>query len=119
MSSGWEKYDCDIAGRQLLSEGYLKEVAISGGFGASVELTSQAQKWMQKYQMGTAKELKLMPNNEVQREEKENVKVKPTFEAKYVCYVLYTYTGMILGLRPANERRRYFVTTSLIGWAQA
>ena len=22
-----------------------------------------------------------------------------------------------LGLRPANERRRYFVTTSLIGWA--
>ena len=27
--------------------------------------------------------------------------------------------GRILGLRPANERRRYFVTTSLIGWAQA
>ena len=29
-----------------------------------------------------------------------------------------TYTGLILGLRPANERRRYFVTTSLIGWTQ-
>ena len=28
-------------------------------------------------------------------------------------------TGLILGLRPANERRRYFVTTSLIGLAQA
>ena len=28
-------------------------------------------------------------------------------------------TGPIVGLRPANERRRYFVTTSLIGWAQA
>ena len=28
-------------------------------------------------------------------------------------------TGLILGLCPANERRRYFVTTSLIGWAQA
>ena len=28
------------------------------------------------------------------------------------------YTGMILGLRPANERRRYKVTPSLIGWAQ-
>ena len=27
--------------------------------------------------------------------------------------------GLILGLRPVNERRRYFVTTSLIGWAQA
>ena len=25
---------------------------------------------------------------------------------------------LILGLRPANERRLYFVTTSLIGWAQ-
>ena len=28
------------------------------------------------------------------------------------------YTGLILGLRPANERRWYFVTTSLIGWVQ-
>ena len=27
-------------------------------------------------------------------------------------------SGLILGSRPANERRRYFVTTSLIGWAQ-
>ena len=27
--------------------------------------------------------------------------------------------GLILGLRPVNEGRRYFVTTSLIGWAQA
>ena len=27
------------------------------------------------------------------------------------------YTGLILGLHPANERQRYFVTTSLIGWA--
>ena len=26
--------------------------------------------------------------------------------------------GVILRLRPASERRRYFVTTSLIGWAQ-
>ena len=29
------------------------------------------------------------------------------------------YAGLILGLRPANKRRRYFVTTSLIAWAQA
>ena len=28
------------------------------------------------------------------------------------------YRGLILGLRPTNERRRYFVTTSLIGWVQ-
>ena len=31
--------------------------------------------------------------------------------------IYYGYTGLILRLRPANERRRYFVTTSLIGWA--
>ena len=28
-------------------------------------------------------------------------------------------TGLILGLRPANEKRRYFVTTFLIGWAHS
>ena len=28
------------------------------------------------------------------------------------------YAELTRGLRPANERRRYFVTTSLIGWAQ-
>ena len=28
-------------------------------------------------------------------------------------------TGLILRLHPANEGRRYFVTTFLIGWAQA
>ena len=27
-------------------------------------------------------------------------------------------SGLILGLRPANERRRYKVTPSLIGWSQ-
>ena len=31
---------------------------------------------------------------------------------------IYT-TGLILRLCQANERRRYFVTASLIGWAQA
>ena len=30
-----------------------------------------------------------------------------------------TCTGLNLGLHPANERCRYFVTTSLIGWVQA
>ena len=28
-------------------------------------------------------------------------------------------SGLILGLHQANVRQRYFVTTSLIGWAQA
>ena len=32
--------------------------------------------------------------------------------------IVITCTGLILGLRPANERRRYKVTPSLIGWAQ-
>ena len=35
-----------------------------------------------------------------------------------VAMVLTMLTGLILGLRQVNERRRYFVTPSLIGWAQ-
>ena len=31
------------------------------------------------------------------------------------CHIIV----MVMGLRPANERRPYFVTTSLIGWVQA
>ena len=30
----------------------------------------------------------------------------------------HALSGLILGLRPANERRRYFVTASLIRWAK-
>ena len=48
----------------------------------------------------------------------------------YYCNVVHIYdtvlalleiqiTGLILGLHPANERRRYKVTPSLIGWAQS
>ena len=36
----------------------------------------------------------------------------------YTILFLDHISGLILGLRPANERRRYFVTTSLIDWAQ-
>ena len=32
--------------------------------------------------------------------------------------ITWVYSGLILGLRPANERRRYKVTPSPIGWAQ-
>ena len=35
------------------------------------------------------------------------------------CQHVSTKNTLILGLHPANERRRYFVTASLIGWAQA
>ena len=46
-----------------------------------------------------------------------------SFESKcLICNRLYDistmYVGLILGLRPASERRRYKVTPSLIGWAQ-
>ena len=34
------------------------------------------------------------------------------------CVEYHTYTVLVLGLCPANERWRYFVTTSLIGWVQ-
>ena len=33
-------------------------------------------------------------------------------------YLFKWMDRLILGWRPANERRRYFVTTSLIGWVQ-
>ena len=35
-----------------------------------------------------------------------------------IMYAIYRVTGLILGLCPTNERRRYKVTPSLIGWAQ-
>ena len=33
-------------------------------------------------------------------------------------HLTYESSGLILGLRPAIKRRRYKVTSSLIGWAQ-
>ena len=36
----------------------------------------------------------------------------------YIYFIDNTITGLILGLRLANERRRYEVTPSLIGWVQ-
>ena len=38
---------------------------------------------------------------------------------KLLSIAIVIKSGLILGVRPANERRRYFITTSLIGWAQA
>ena len=36
-----------------------------------------------------------------------------------VRYMVFNIvTGLILGLHPANDRRRYKVMPSLIGWAQ-
>ena len=41
-----------------------------------------------------------------------------TSTAHSLCEI-QSYPGLILGMHPANERRRYKVTASLIGWAQA
>ena len=57
-------------------------------------------------------------------------RLEPDLQMNYLRWVLSGWdisksftkcviSGLILHLRPANERRRYFVTTSLIGWAQA
>ena len=35
-----------------------------------------------------------------------------------LCKIGFTFNYMVLGLHPANERRRYEVTPSLISWAQ-
>ena len=40
------------------------------------------------------------------------------FSGLTILIYIQLNTELILGLRPTNERRRYFVTTSLIGWAQ-
>ena len=43
------------------------------------------------------------------------------YVAEFTDTHTHTYThaqGLILGLRPANARRRYKVTPSLIGWVQ-
>ena len=40
------------------------------------------------------------------------------FSCKTSTCLSQMVSGLILGLLPANERRRYFVTTFLIGWAQ-
>ena len=37
---------------------------------------------------------------------------------RYGIATFHTIPELILGLRPASERRRYFVTTSLIDWTQ-
>ena len=56
-------------------------------------------------------------------EESMNNEINQFFPVLFVpcihAYISQEYiTGLILGLRPANERWRYFVTTSLIGWVQ-
>ena len=63
--------------------------------------------------------------DDVQTESQQEILVETTQETSecwslVVGIALYGQEpGLILGLRPANERRRYFVTTSLIRWAQA
>ena len=37
----------------------------------------------------------------------------------WFCSITHKISGLILGLRPADERQRYHVTTTLIGWEQA
>ena len=45
---------------------------------------------------------------------------KQSHSNNYFWHLLISVNpGLILGLCPANERRRYFVTMSLIGWVQA
>ena len=45
--------------------------------------------------------------------------VLPIMLSLYFSYLKDNFTGLILGLHPANKRRHYNVTPSLIGWVQA
>ena len=44
--------------------------------------------------------------------------LKDIFSNRHNLSHTYTYTGLILGLHPASERRPYNVSPSVIGWAQ-
>ena len=46
----------------------------------------------------------------------ENMQIYPLIHV--LLEPLYWISALILGLHPANKRRRYKVTPSLIGWAQ-
>ena len=50
----------------------------------------------------------------------KGIVMQKAFTSHYVIMPFCTYdlSGLILGMRPANEGRRYKVTPSLIGWAQ-
>ena len=55
------------------------------------------------------------PNQDI--EETTNINVAPNSQGN--GYHKQKLNTLILGLRPVNERRCYFVTTSPVGWAQA
>ena len=44
--------------------------------------------------------------------------MKLALEEYHQTLVMDEKSGLILGLLPANERQRYFVSMSLIGWGQ-
>ena len=73
-------------------------------------------------QLSEAVETQLLPSGLTEAVEQVE-HVEETVVPQEMTYItlqvrrLKTMTGLILALRPANERRRYFVT-SLIGWAR-
>ena len=46
-------------------------------------------------------------------------RIRAHLSIKMIFSVKGITTGLNIGLQPANERRRCFVTTSLVGWVQA
>ena len=54
----------------------------------------------------------------MENEVRNSVKPKQHTDADQYKKAITIMSGLILGLRPAYEKRRYKVTPSLIGWAQ-
>ena len=54
------------------------------------------------------------------RPQPNGIRLCPTCQSRHLTllYFRQTATGLILGLHPADERRRYRVTSPLIGWPQ-
>ena len=61
---------------------------------------------------------KIPPNDNTIIYKYDIAKPKPSKVFEHI-FMGSAVSGQILGLRPANERQRYTVTLSLIGWVQA
>ncbi|ESO97088.1 hypothetical protein LOTGIDRAFT_143542, partial [Lottia gigantea] len=62
-------------GKCLLVEGYLKEKAIEGGFGSTIEISNKGFDWLNQ---STSQAIKLQPSHDLLNEEK-NTTIKPSF----------------------------------------
>ena len=62
-------------GKCLVMEGYIDEVAIEGSFGATIQLSRKAFKWLDKGGAEGREPLEFVPNQELAAEEKPTLSI--------------------------------------------